>query len=77
MLKSARRRTIFLEILEDGTGGPFKPSFGLSGAVLSILHQVGVNTIDGATYTYDNVGNRLTKLNQLNSVTETYGYDNI
>src|SRR6266850_1745668 len=41
------------------------------------VHQVGATTIDGATYTYDNAGNRLTKVNHLNAVTETYGYDNI
>jgi hypothetical protein len=42
LLKSARRRDIFLEILEQVrkkfgfvVGGPFKPAFGLSGAVLA------------------------------------------
>ena len=45
--------------------------------LLSVLHQVGGTTIDGATYTYDNAGNRLSKLNQTNAVTENYTYDQI
>jgi RHS repeat-associated protein len=43
--------------------------------LLSILHQSGANTLDGATYTYDNAGNRLSKANQLNGITEQYTYD--
>jgi hypothetical protein len=32
--------------------------------MLSVLHKnSGGTTLDGATYTYDNAGNRLTKLN--------------
>ena len=45
--------------------------------LLAVLHQTSSATLDGATYTYDNAGNRLTKANSLNNVTETYGYDNI
>ncbi len=41
-----------------------------------MLHKnSGGTTLDGATYTYDNAGNRLTKLNALKSVTEGYTYD--
>lgn len=43
----------------------------------SILHKLGVNTLDGATYGYDLVGNRTSKTNQLNSTVSNYGYDNI
>ncbi len=44
--------------------------------LLSVLHKnSGGTTLDGATYTYDNAGNRLTKLNALNNVTEAYTYD--
>jgi len=43
--------------------------------LLSVLHQVGTSTIDGASYTYDSVGNRLTKTNQLSAVTSNYTYD--
>jgi len=44
--------------------------------LLSVLHKnSGGATLDGASYTYDNAGNRLTKLNSLNSVTEGYTYD--
>jgi RHS repeat-associated protein len=43
----------------------------------SILHKLGVNTLDGATYAYDAAGNRTSKTNQLNSALSTYGYDNI
>lgn len=45
--------------------------------LLSVLHQVGGVTIDGAAYTVDNAGNRQTKQNLLNSVTDTYSYDDI
>jgi len=45
--------------------------------LLSVLHQNGPATIDGATYTLDNAGNRTSKVNQLNGVTENYTYDPI
>jgi RHS repeat-associated protein len=45
--------------------------------LLSILHKLNGNAIDGATYTVDNVGNRSTKLNHLNGITDTYTYDAI
>lgn len=45
--------------------------------LLSILHQSGATTIDGASYTLDNAGNRTSKLNQLNGITENYTYDPI
>jgi RHS repeat-associated protein len=43
--------------------------------LLSVLHQAGVNTLDGAAYTYDPAGNRTSKTNYLNGVTSNYGYD--
>ena len=43
----------------------------------SILHKLGVNTLDGATYGYDLAGNRTSKTNQLKSTVSNYGYDNI
>ena len=43
--------------------------------LLSVLHQVGTSTIDGAAYTYDSAGNRLTKTNELSAVTSNYTYD--
>lgn len=43
----------------------------------SILHKLGVNTLDGATYVYDLAGNRTSKTNQLNSTVSNYRYDNI
>jgi RHS repeat-associated protein len=45
--------------------------------LLSILHKLNGNTIDGAIYTVDNVGNRTTKLSHLNGITDTYTYDAI
>ena len=45
--------------------------------LLSLLHQQGANTVDGAIYTYDNAGNRHSKQNLLNGVTENYIYDAI
>ena len=34
-------------------------------------------TIDGATYTLDNAGNRTAKTDQRTAVATSYGYDNI
>lgn len=43
--------------------------------LLSALHQVAGSTIDGASYTYDNAGNRLSKTNYQDSSVEQYAYD--
>ena len=43
--------------------------------LLSILHQAGGTTVDGASYTYDNAGNRTSKADQLAGVTSNYSYD--
>jgi hypothetical protein len=43
--------------------------------LLSVLHQAGVNTLDGASYTYDPAGNRLSNGNYLNGITSNYAYD--
>jgi len=45
--------------------------------LLSVLHQVGGNTIDGASYTLDSAGNRTAKTDQRAGVTTNYGYDQI
>lgn len=46
--------------------------------LLSVLHKdAGGTVLDGATYTYDSAGNRLTRTDQHTSTTLTYGYDNI
>jgi RHS repeat-associated protein len=46
--------------------------------LLSVLHQVGTSTpLDGATYSYDNAGNRLTRQDNRTDVTATYGYDTL
>jgi RHS repeat-associated protein len=45
--------------------------------LLSVLHQSGGTTADGASYTYDNAGNRTAKTNKLNNVAEQYTYDAI
>src|SRR5436305_7022721 len=49
-------------------------SFGALG--LGIRFELTV-TLDGATYTVDNAGNRTSKTDQLAAVTTTYGYDAI
>jgi YD repeat-containing protein len=36
--------------------------------LLSVLHQVGSTTLDGASYSYDAAGNRTSKTNHLNGV---------
>jgi RHS repeat-associated protein len=43
--------------------------------LLSVLHQSGSTTLDGASYGYDAPGNRTSKTNYLNNVTEGYTYD--
>jgi len=45
--------------------------------LLSVLHQAGSATPDGAAYTYDYAGNRTSKTNYLNGTTWNYGYDAI
>ena len=53
-------------------------TFDALSQLLSVLHKnSGGTTLDGATYTYDNAGNRLTKANSLTGVTEGYTYDPI
>ncbi len=43
----------------------------------SALHQLSGSTIDGASYTVDNAGNRTAKTDQRASVTSNYTYDSI
>jgi RHS repeat-associated protein len=45
--------------------------------LLNVLHKAGTTTLDGAGYTYDNAGNRTSKTNNLNNITEQYTYDAI
>jgi RHS repeat-associated protein len=45
--------------------------------LLSVLHQAGSTTLDGASYGYDYAGNRTSKSNYLNGITSNYGYDAI
>src|SRR5579863_2375788 len=45
--------------------------------LLSVLHQAGTTTLDGASYTYDAAGNRTAKTNYLNGLTSNYTYDPI
>jgi RHS repeat-associated protein len=45
--------------------------------LLSVLHQAGSTTLDGASYGYDFAGNRTSKTNYLNGIAENYGYDAI
>jgi len=43
----------------------------------SVLHKLGVNTLDGASYTYDSAGNRKSKTNLMNGAVSNFAYDNI
>ena len=45
--------------------------------LLSVIHKLGSTTIDGASYTYDNAGNRNSKTDLRTNVTSNYGYDTI
>ena len=40
--------------------------------LLSVLHKLGTTTLDGATYTYDNAGNRKTRTDRRLNTTLTY-----
>src|SRR5882757_9112178 len=44
---------------------------------LTVLHKLSGSTIDGASYTVDNAGNRTAKTDQRTAVTSNYGYDAI
>jgi RHS repeat-associated protein len=50
-------------------------SYDSASHLLSVLHQAGSTTLDGASYTYDYAGNRTSKTNDLNGTTWNYGYD--
>jgi len=45
--------------------------------LLSVLHKLGTTVLDGATYTYDGAGNRLTKVDQRTATQFNYSYDHI
>lgn len=45
--------------------------------LLSVLHRLAGSTIDGATYTPDNAGNRTSKTDNRTNATSNYGYDAI
>jgi YD repeat-containing protein len=45
--------------------------------LLSVLHQSGSTTMDGASYTVDNAGNRTSKTDKLAGVTSNFTYDAI
>jgi RHS repeat-associated protein len=45
--------------------------------LLSVLHQAGSTTLDVASYGYDYAGNRTSKTNYLNNISEGYTYDPI
>ncbi len=45
--------------------------------LLSVLHQAGSTTLDGASYGYDYAGNRTSKTNYLNGIASNDGYDSI
>jgi len=45
--------------------------------LLSVLHQNGSTTLDGASYSVDNAGNRTAKTDQYANVTSNYTYDPI
>ena len=45
--------------------------------LLSVLHQLSGSTIDGATYTVDNAGNRTSKTDNHTGMTSNYTYDAI
>ena len=52
-------------------------SYDAQSRLLNVAHQLGATTIDGASYTYDNAGNRTSKTDLRTGVTSNYAYDNI
>lgn len=52
-------------------------AYDAASRLLSVLHNYGKTTLDGATYTYDAAGNRLSKRDARTGVTSNYGYDSI
>jgi RHS repeat-associated protein len=50
-------------------------SYNSLSQLLSVLHQIGTSTIDGATYTVDPAGNRTAKTDMYANVTSNYTYD--
>jgi RHS repeat-associated protein len=56
---------------------PDHPWYDNLSRLLSVLHQAGGSTIDGASYTVDSAGNRTAKTDQLAGVTTNYSYDQI
>jgi RHS repeat-associated protein len=52
-------------------------SYDALSRLLSILHQVGSTTLDGASYSYDSAGNRTSKTDMRTSTTSNYSYDDI
>jgi RHS repeat-associated protein len=61
-------------LLSDGS---YSYTYDNLSRLLSVLHQAGMSTIDGATYTVDAAGNRTSKGNALTSLMENYTYDAI
>jgi YD repeat-containing protein len=43
--------------------------------LLSVLHQSGATTLDGASYAVDNAGNRTSRTPQPSGTASNYGYD--
>jgi RHS repeat-associated protein len=66
-----------LTSVTDATTNATSYTYDNLSRLLSVLHKLNGRTIDGATYAVDNVGNRTSKTNQLNAVTEDYSYDAI
>jgi RHS repeat-associated protein len=52
-------------------------SYDNTSRLLSVLHKLGAATVDGATYTVDDAGNRTSKQNHISGVTDSYAYDDI
>ncbi|MFZ3200416.1 MAG: RHS repeat-associated core domain-containing protein [Candidatus Acidiferrales bacterium] len=52
-------------------------SYDTLSRLLSVLHQAGGSTIDGASYTLDAAGNRTSNTNWLAGAMTSYGYDSV
>ena len=50
-------------------------SYDALSRLLTLQHNRGGATIDGAGYSYDSAGNRASKTNYLNGMTDSYSYD--
>jgi hypothetical protein len=69
MSHTVLRRAESADFVDKGNSVNTSYSYDSLSRLLGVLHQAGGTTIDGASYIYDDTGNRTSKTNYLNGVT--------